>query len=91
LLLVTKSTTDYLLPIGFYAVHIRFTNVAQEPLIRVVFALDDGMHLTDVGKFSLNVQIDHTFFLDPTNATSCTASFKTVLVCGFEVRSDNQS
>ena len=25
-----ESTTDYLLPIGLYAVHIRFTNVAQE-------------------------------------------------------------
>ena len=60
--------------VGGYAVQVRFSNTAPEPISRVTFTLDDGTKVIDVGTFSPGVTIDHTFGLASSDATSCTVT-----------------
>lgn len=62
---------------GNYDLHVRFVDRDDEPLTRVVFALNDGARVVDAGKFSPGVVIDHTFRLDPNTASSCNVSSAT--------------
>lgn len=57
--------------IGGYRLHVRFTNLATEPITKVVFALSDGTPVSDTGSFSPGAFIDHTLPLDATSATAC--------------------
>lgn len=59
--------------IGGYALHVRFSNTAAQPISRVVFRLNDGTTVSDTGTFSPGVSIDHKLALNDENATSCTA------------------
>lgn len=54
-----------------YQLHVRFTNVATEPITKVVFALNDGTTVADSGTFSPAVAIDHTIALNASEATGC--------------------
>ena len=57
---------------GRYQLHVRFTNESNQPIKRVVFALNDGTRIVDVGTFSQGVMVDHTFDRVPDDADSCT-------------------
>jgi hypothetical protein len=59
---------------GASAVHVRFSDVATEPISRVIFTLDDGATVNDVGTFGPGVAINHTLRLASTTATSCVVS-----------------
>jgi hypothetical protein len=48
--------------------HVRFTNDGDQPIKRVVFVLNDGTTVADVGTFAPGATIDHTFDLGPTDA-----------------------
>jgi hypothetical protein len=50
---------------------VRFTDVSDQPVTRIVFALDDGETILDVGTFAPATSVDHTFALDPNGAESC--------------------
>jgi hypothetical protein len=56
---------------GGYELHVRFTNDSNQPITRIVFALNDGSRVTDAGTFAPGVMIDHTFDLVPSDADSC--------------------
>jgi hypothetical protein len=56
------------------ALHVRFSNIATEPISRVTFTLDDGATINDVGTFSPGIAIDHNLHLASTAATSCAIS-----------------
>jgi hypothetical protein len=56
------------------ALHVRFSDIATEPISRVTFPLDNGATINDVGTFSPGVAIEHNFRLANTAATSCVAS-----------------
>jgi hypothetical protein len=56
---------------GGYELFVRFANAGNQPLKRVVFALNDGSTVVDVGTFTPGVTIDHRLDLAPTNAASC--------------------
>jgi hypothetical protein len=60
--------------VGAYAVAVRFSNTAPEPISHVTFTLDDGTKVIDVGMFSPGITIDHTFGLPSSNATSCSVT-----------------
>src|SRR5271170_5800688 len=61
--------------VGAHALHVRFSDLAAEPISRVTFALDDGATtVNDVGTFSPGITIDHNLRLASTEATSCTVS-----------------
>ena len=70
--------------IGGYALHVRFTNTAAQPLSKVVFRLNDGTTVSDAGTFSPGVSINHKLALNETNATSCTAE-SAILADGTQV------
>jgi hypothetical protein len=57
--------------------HVRFTNRGNQPVTRVVFALSDGSTVVDAGTFAPGVTIDHTFYLTPTDADSCSVASAT--------------
>jgi hypothetical protein len=57
--------------IGAPQLHVRFSDTASEPISRIVFRLNDGTTVSDVGNFSPGVSIDHTLPLKDSNATSC--------------------
>jgi hypothetical protein len=57
--------------VGAHALHVRFTNIALEPITKVVFRLNDGSTVSDVGTFLRGVSIDHTLTLRDKKATSC--------------------
>jgi hypothetical protein len=59
---------------GASALHVRFADIAAEPISRVTFTLDDGATINDVGKFSPGIAIDHNLRLASTAATSCAIS-----------------
>ena len=59
---------------GASAVHVRFSDVATEPISRVIFTLDDGATVNDVGTFGPGVAINHNLRLASTTATSCVVS-----------------
>jgi hypothetical protein len=48
--------------------HVRFKNDGDEPIKRIVFELNDGTMVADVGTFAPGVTIDHTFDLGATDA-----------------------
>ncbi len=56
------------------ALHVRFSDIAAEPISRVTFVLDDGATVNDVGTFSPRVAIDQYLRLESTAATTCTVS-----------------
>lgn len=59
---------------GAFALHVRFSDIATEPISRVTFTLDDGATINDVGTFSPGVAINHDLPLASTEATSCVVS-----------------
>ena len=59
---------------GPFALHVRFSDIATEPISLVTFTLDDGSTINDVGTFSPGVAINHNFRLASTAAASCVAS-----------------
>jgi hypothetical protein len=56
---------------GAYNLRVRFANDGNQPITRVVFALNDGRTIVDAGTFAPGVMINHWFDLAPTNADSC--------------------
>lgn len=56
------------------ALHVRFSDIATEPISRVTFTLDDGARINDVGTFSPGVAINHNLRLASAGATSCVVS-----------------
>jgi hypothetical protein len=58
-------------PAGGYELFTRFANSGGQPIKRIVFALNDGTRVVDVGKFTPGVTINHWFDLAPTDADSC--------------------
>ena len=56
------------------ALHVRFSDSAAKPISRVIFILDDGATVNDVGTFSPGVAINHNLRLTSTAATSCVVS-----------------
>ena len=54
-----------------YKLHVRFTDVAAEPITTLVFGLNDGTKVTDAGTFSPRIPIDQTIDLDASDATGC--------------------
>lgn len=69
-----SSNDDGSTSVGASALHVRFSDIAAEPISRVTFALDDGAAVSDVGTFSPGVAIDHNFRLANSAATSCVVS-----------------
>ena len=59
---------------GASALHVRFSDIAAEPIARVTFTLDDGTTINDAGTFSPGVAIDHNLRLASAAATSCVVS-----------------
>jgi hypothetical protein len=59
---------------GTYALHVRFSNETQQPISRVLFVLNDGTKVSDVGTFSPGVTINHLLAIEDTGATSCSAT-----------------
>lgn len=68
------SNDDAPSTVGPSALHVRFSDIAAEPISRVTFTLDDGAAVNDVGTFSPGVSIDHNLRLASTAATSCVVS-----------------
>lgn len=69
------STNDDPIAVGgASALHVRFSDIATEPISRVTFTLDDGATINDVGTFSPGVPIDHNLRLANAAATSCAVS-----------------
>jgi hypothetical protein len=60
--------------VGEYTLHVRFSDATPEPISRVIFTLDDGSQVSDVGTFSPGVTINHELGLSSTAATSCAAT-----------------
>jgi hypothetical protein len=59
---------------GASALHVRFSDIATEPISRVTFTLDDGTTINDAGTFSPGVVIDHNLRLANAEVTSCSVS-----------------
>jgi hypothetical protein len=59
---------------GSFALHVRFSDAAQQTISRVVFTLDDGTNINDAGTFSPGITISHTLGLESTAATSCSVT-----------------
>jgi hypothetical protein len=72
--LTFSSNDDAPTTAGTSALHVRFSNIATEPISRVTFALDGGATINDVGTFSPGVAIDHNLRLASTAETSCIVS-----------------
>ncbi len=60
--------------VGEFTLHVRFSDATSEPISRVLFTLNDGTQVSDVGTFSPGVVINHVLELSSTDATSCTAT-----------------
>jgi hypothetical protein len=56
------------------ALHVRFSDAAPKPISRVIFTLDDGTTVDDVGTFSPGIVIDHNLRLANTEVTSCSVA-----------------
>jgi hypothetical protein len=61
-------------PVGAPALHVRFSDIAPEPISRVTFTLADGAAINDVGIFSPGVAIDHNFRVAGSAGRSCVVS-----------------
>lgn len=68
------SNDDAPTTFGVPALHVRFSDIAAEPVSRVTFTLDDGAAVNDAGTFSPGVAIDHSLRLTSTTATTCVVS-----------------
>lgn len=68
---VWRNNDDPITVGGASALHVRFSDIATEPISRVTFTLDDGATINDVGTFSPGVGINHNLRLASTAATSC--------------------
>jgi len=62
---------------GGYNLHVRFADGGNQPIKRVVFALNDESTVVDAGTFSPRVTIDHRFDLMPNNADACSVGSAT--------------
>jgi hypothetical protein len=60
--------------VGGYALRVRFSDIAAEPISQVTFTLDDGASVNDVGTFSPRVAINHSLPLASTEAATCTVT-----------------
>jgi hypothetical protein len=60
-----------------YQLHIRFSNGGDQPITRLVVALNDGSTVVDAGTFAPGVMIDHTFDIAPGEADSCSIASAT--------------
>jgi len=69
--LIQRQDTDNPASIVAYALHVRFSDAAQQPISRITFTLDDGKAINDVGTFSPGITINHTLGLNNTVSTSC--------------------
>lgn len=72
--LTVWSNNDDPPTVGPSALHVRFSDIAAEPISRVTFTLDNGATLNDIGTFSPGVAIDHNLRLASAAATSCVVS-----------------
>lgn len=54
-----------------YQLRIQFSNDGDQPITRLVIALNDGRTVVDVGTFTPGIMIDHTFDIAPGEADSC--------------------
>jgi hypothetical protein len=52
---------------GGHELHVRFTNDGNQPITRIVFALNDGRTVADAGTFAPGVTIDQTLDLGPSD------------------------
>jgi hypothetical protein len=68
---VSEANDSWIDTIRRYALHVRFSDIASEPISKVIFRLDDGTTVGDVGTFSPGVSIDHILPLKDMNAKSC--------------------
>jgi hypothetical protein len=75
--------------VGGSALLVRFSDTASEPISKVVFRLNDGTTVSDVGTFSPGVSINHTLPLRDGNATSCVID-SVVLADGTEIAASTQ-
>jgi hypothetical protein len=72
--ITASSNKDDSTTVGTSALHVRFSDIATQPISRVTFTLDDGATINDVGTFSPGVVIDHNLRLANTQVTSCSVS-----------------
>ena len=72
--ITVSSNNDDSTTVGASALHVRFSDMAAQPISRVTFTLDDGATINDVGTFSPGVVIDHNLRLANTEVTSCSVS-----------------
>jgi hypothetical protein len=72
--ITASSNNDDSTTVGTSALHVRFSDIATQPISRVTFTLDDGATINDVGTFSPGVVIDHNLRLANTQVTSCSVS-----------------
>jgi hypothetical protein len=75
--ITVSSNNDDSTTVGASALHVRFSDMAAQPISRVTFTLDDGTTVNDVGTFSPGVVIDHNLRLANTEVTSCSVSAAT--------------
>jgi hypothetical protein len=59
---------------GGYDLHVRFVNGADQPIRRIVFALDGGETVVDAGMFSPGARIDHMLPIAPNDGRSCSVA-----------------
>ena len=76
--ITVSSNNDDSTTVGASALHVRFSDMAAQPISRVTFTLDDGTTVNDVGTFSPGVVIDHNLRLANTEVTSCSVSAATL-------------
>lgn len=74
---ITVSSNNDDSTVGASALHVRFSDMAAQPISRVTLTLDDGTTVNDVGTFSPGVVIDHNLRLANTEVTSCSVSAAT--------------
>lgn len=72
--LTVWSNNDDRPTVGPSALHVRFSDIAAEPISRVTFTIDNGTTISDVGTFNPGVAIDHNLRLASAAATSCVVS-----------------
>jgi hypothetical protein len=75
--ITVSSNNDDSTTVVASALHVRFSDMAAQPISRVTFTLDDGTTVNDVGTFSPGVVIDHNLRLANTEVTSCSVSAAT--------------
>jgi hypothetical protein len=62
---------------GGNELHVRFSNDGNQPITRIVFALNGGGTVVDAGTFAPGVTIDHRFDVIPSEADSCSVESAT--------------